>query len=307
MNAEEVLFYNVENLFLPDFEFNKREAPSLNSGLKNWNKKRYEAKLNNLEKVFLWIKQQNGQLPFLIGLCEVQGIQPLQDLTALEVFGHRYHIIHHKGNDERGMDVALLYDQTKIQILSSESIAYTFEESDEKNTRDVLYCKLKFNTWLMNVFVLHLPSKRDFDNNRNKRVHILKDLQQHISKLPKEEATIIMGDFNQNPSEGFIKDFLQSGSLVLFNPFVQLFKERQFSTFHGRLGLLFDQMILSPHFLSEEYPLQFESAGVFNDPRLSSDAKSHRGRPFRTYAGTRYLGGISDHYPILVKFKKKIN
>ncbi|MFB9120092.1 endonuclease/exonuclease/phosphatase family protein [Bergeyella porcorum] len=305
MSAEEVLFYNVENLFLPDFEFHKREIPSSNSGLKNWNKKRYEAKLKSLEKVFLWIKQQNGQLPFLVGLCEVQGIQPLQDLAALETFEHRYRIVHYKGKDERGMDVALLYDSSKIQILSSESITYTFEESGEKHTRDVLYCKLKFNTWVMNVFVLHLPSKRDSDSNRNKRIHILKDLQQRIAMLPKEEATIIMGDFNQNPSEGFLKDFLQSGSSVLFNPFVQLFKERQFSTFHGRLGLLFDQMILSPHFLSEGYSLQFEKAAVFNDPRLSSGIKSHRGRPFRTYAGTRYLGGISDHYPVLIKFKQK--
>ena len=64
-----------------------------------------------------------------------------------------------------GVDTALLYDKRKIELVDSEAISFIYEgvneEQDEyyDTTRDVLFCKLKYNDKLLNVFVAHLPSK----------------------------------------------------------------------------------------------------------------------------------------------------
>jgi len=38
---------------------------------------------------------------------------------------------------------------------------------------------------------------------------------------------------------------------------------------------------------------------------LASWERKFQGRPFRTYAGTRYLGGYSDHFPVYVRVSLK--
>lgn len=312
MVPEMMMFYNVENLFTPDLVFRNRLAPSV-SGLKNWNRERYENKLHKIAKVFQLTKEVNGQLPMLIGISEVQGKKPLEDILKLEPFNGSFGFIHYESMDERGVDVALLYDQSKIQVISSEPITFLFEieDADPENydaTRDVLWCKLKYEEAVFHVFVLHLPSKRDLDVNQPKRLHILKELREKINFLQNEnEAVVLMGDFNQNPDEGYLFDFLFNEKHVksLTNPFSEIFKGRVFSTFHYKIGLLFDQILISDQFLNHHnFPLTYDSAEVFNHPQISNWDKKFLGRPFRTFVGTRYLGGYSDHFPVIVKFVK---
>jgi hypothetical protein len=83
--------------------------------------------------------------------------------------------------------------------------------------------------------------------------------------------------------------------------FPALFSTRNYSTFHYKSGLLYDQIILSKIFLDND--LAFQEAKIFNSEKISSSDRNFAGRPFRTYAGTRYLGGYSDHFPVFVKFK----
>lgn len=310
---EMVMFYNVENLFLPDFEFRKKEGTS-NSGLKNWSKARYDLKIKNLTRVFLLVSDINGQLPMLIGLSEVQGKKPLEEIVKQSPFNNNFGIVHYESMDERGIDVALLYDKSKITIISSEPITYLFEIEDDNpenydTTRDVLWCKAKYENEIINIFVVHLPSKRAFDINRGKRIYILKELRKRLNALAKRnEAAIIMGDFNQNPDEDYLKDFLynQNQEKDIYNPFSELFKQKKFSTFYLKYGLLFDQIIISKEFINKySFPLKFLEAEVFSISQLSNFDRRFIGKPFRTYAGSRYLGGYSDHFPVLAKFSKK--
>lgn len=309
---EMMMFYNVENLFLPDFNFKKSDSVS-KSGLKNWSLSRYELKIQNIARVFQLVSDLNGQLPLIAGLAEVQGKQPLMDILRHQPFSNSYQFVHYESMDERGIDVALLYDASKIEILHSEPITYLFETEDENpynydTTRDVLWCKAKYKEAIFHIFVVHLPSKRTFDINRFKRNYILKNLRKRFNDIEKDnEAIVVMGDFNQNPDEGFLKNFLQNEKeeFTLYNPFSKLFKNKQFSTFHQRCGLLFDQIIISEQFLNNDYfPLKFSDSEVFSIAQLSNFDRRYIGRPYRTYAGTRYLGGYSDHFPVLVKFTR---
>ena len=311
-NKELVAFYNVENLFCPDVPQVHKLDPTA-SGLQNWDERKYQNKLLKIAHVFQLILESEGALPMLIGLSEVQGRKPLEDLVKIDPFNSNYGIVHYESMDERGVDVALLYDQSKIEVISSEPISYFFavEKKDSEyfdTTRDVLFCKVKYLESFINVFVLHLPSKREKDVNKSKREYILKDLHQKVSELisSTDEAVIICGDFNENPDEEMIANFIYDNDFnrILNNPFTDLFKNGKFSTFHYKNGLLFDQMFLSAVFFNSKYPLVFKDAKVFNHEKLSNWDQKFSGRPFRTYAGTRYLGGYSDHFPILTTLLK---
>ena len=292
-DTELIAFYNVENLFCPDIPRVHQLDPTA-SGLLNWDERKYQNKLFKIAHVFQLILESEKALPLVIGLSEVQGRKPLEDLVKLEPFNSKYEIAHYESMDERGVDVALLYDKTKIELLSSQPISYLFAVENKESeyydtTRDVLFCKVKFLETIINVFVLHLPSKREKDINKPKRDYILKDLHEKVLtiKSTTQEAVIIMGDFNENPDEEMILNFNYDSDFnkILVNPSEELFKNEKFSTFHYKNGLLFDQMILSKDF--------------FNHEKLSNWNRKFAGRPFRTYAGTRYLGGYSDHFPIL--------
>lgn len=312
-NTEIIAFYNVENLFCPDPPPLHRLDPTL-SGLQNWDQRKYENKLFKIANVFQLILEREHQLPMLIGLSEVQGKKPLEELVKLDPFNSNYGIVHYESMDERGVDVALLYDKNKIEILFSEPISYFFavENKDSEyydTTRDVLFCKVKYSETVFNIYVLHLPSKREKDINKPKREYILKDLNQKISKLITStgEAVIICGDFNENPDEEMLSDFIddENNNKMLINPYHDLFKSGKFSTFHYKNGLLFDQMILSTNFFNSNFSISFIDAKIFNHDKLSNWDQKFAGRPFRTYAGTRYLGGYSDHFPILTILENK--
>ena len=309
--TEIAMFYNLENLYTPGFMIQQRSG-DLVPGLLRWNEKRYRNKLFKMASVFQLVREQEGVLPFITGICEVQGAEPIEELLKLEPFNEEFGYVHFESLDERGVDVALLYDKSKVEIISAEPISFFFEIQDVEpesfdTTRDILFCKIRYKTELINVFVFHLPSKRENDVNKPKRKYILKEINTRVQKIISEnnEPVILLGDFNENPDDELLEGFLLDSNYqtVLENPFINLFRKQHFSTFHYRNGLLFDQILLSEHFNTEKSVLEFSEAKVFAHQKILNWDKKFRGRPFRTYAGTRYLGGYSDHFPVLVKFE----
>ncbi|WP_449389286.1 endonuclease/exonuclease/phosphatase family protein [Chryseobacterium lineare] len=304
-------FYNVENLFLPDPQPRHKLDPT-RSGLRNWDERKYKNKLFKIAHVFQLMQEKSGMLPFIIGLSEVSGRKVLEDLVQLPPFNSEYGIVHYNSMDERKVDVAMLYDKKKVEVLDSEAITFFFEIENKNTeyydtTRDVLYSKLKYENEIIHVFIAHLPSKREKDVNKPKRIFILNEIQRRILDLVNGGGNVILcGDFNENPDDENLEKILYDNSheKVLENPFRQLFSTGNYSTFHYESGLLFDQIILSESFFKEDNMLSFRSAEVFRSEKISSRDKRFEGRPFRTYSGTRYLGGYSDHFPVFVTLGK---
>lgn len=309
-NEELLLFYNVENLFPPDQKAEHILNPT-DSGLRNWDEKRYENKIGKVAHVLELVQEEFHILPAIIGLAEISADSVLNDIVSQQVFTGNYAYIHYDSLDERGVDVALLYDKTKCEILHSEPISFIFEfenpgTSSFDTTRDVLFCKVKLDNKIFDLYIVHLPSKRDKDVNKPKREHILKKIKEKILEEQEENSlpAIVMGDFNDNADDVLINDFIKNNDTeILKNPFFELFKNKKYSTFHNSDGLSFDQILLGPEFFSEDFKINFEEAFVFDNFKLASWERKFQDRPFRTYAGTRYLGGYSDHFPVLVKLK----
>lgn len=305
-------FYNVENLFLPDPAPVHRLDPT-KSGLRNWDERKYRDKLFKISHVFQLMKEETGVLPCMIGLSEVSGRKVLEDLARTEPFNSEYGIVHYNSMDERKVDVALLYNKSKIEIIDSEAITFFFEIEDENpenydTTRDVLFSKVKCKEEIINVFVAHLPSKREKDINQPKRNFILNEIRNKILSLVNtdKENVILCGDFNENPDEENLRNLLYDDhhQKILENPFEDLFSTKNYSAFHYKSGLLFDQILLSQSFFTGNKGFSFQDARVFKPEKIRSRNKMYSERPFRTYAGTRYLGGYSDHFPVFVVLKK---
>ena len=286
---EIIAFYNLENLFSPSTNKEQKRQNKF-SGANNWNTERYQKKIDKIGQVFSEIAKYNGLLPKIFAVCEVAGEQPLRDLLALPIF-QNYQYIYFKSNDKRGINTALIYHQ-EVEILDKKPLQFI----ENYFTRDILYTKLRLHGELINIFVVHLPSKRDKGRQGPFRNIIIDELRNFL--LHTKEKNIVIGDFNTNPSDDNLQNLTHTTKMK--NPFLDIYGQHIFTNFYGKMGLSYDQILLSEDFFKESEKLTFDKVEIF-----SSDTIKQHGRPVRTYAGTRYLGGISDHFPIFVKLKKQ--
>ena len=114
---------------------------------------------------------------------------------------------------------------------------------------------------------------------------------------------IVMGDFNDNPTDESIKTLLQNNHL--YNAMLHLIKNGNGSLNHDNSWHLFDQIIFTKNFF-ETKPQQhsFKYAEVFDDHFIKTFKGKLKGNPFRTYIGKWYQGGFSDHFPVYIFLKK---
>ncbi len=305
-SKEIIAFYNVENLFPPDPQSVHFLDPTP-SGLKNWDERKYQIKIRKIAEVFELIQEENGEMPMIIGLAEIKGNKPVQDLLSKEVL-KGYCTVQFDGTDARGMGVVILYNPIKLKLLEAQSLNFAEDfvhEGELKRSRSILKCRFQMEDFIFTVYLLHLPSQRKKNIKINLRKQIVQELKEEILQHSKHEPVIIMGDFNENPDEEIISSLYQLSETRKFNnPFLRLFQNGVFSAYHNQNGLLFDQILLSEDFFQDSSRLKFCEEYVFKPLRLHSSGKKFAGRPARTFAGTRYLGGYSDHFPVLVSLIK---
>ena len=296
MTKELFAFYNVENFYPAD----ENSPGAYPCGLYNWDLYKYGQKVRKIGNVFRFIQQDYDQLPCLVGLAEIGGRSVLDDLTRIGSPLHDYGIIYEPSGDPRHLSVALLFDQNKMSLLRYRTLQLLPEDNGHFSTRDVLHAELLYRRERLHMLVAHLPSQRERDTKKGWRHHILGRLHELLQGFShQDEPVILIGDFNENPDSPALQTLLsgKDNKPVYTNPFVQLFREHRFSTYHGSNGLCFDQMIFPEALLKERLGLLTVQAEIYSSPRLRN--KDHRS-PARTYSGSRYIGGYSDHYPILL-------
>ena len=133
-----VMFYNVENLFDCRHDTLKNDYEFLADSPKGWMPARYHDKLAKIAKVIIATGEKN--VPDLVELCEVENDHCLKDLTEnspLREAGYRY--VMTDSPDERGIDVALLYQRGSFKLLDKSSIPVPYQEVERRPTRDILH------------------------------------------------------------------------------------------------------------------------------------------------------------------------
>mgnify|MGYP000017326315 CR=1 FL=1 len=309
-NTHTIAFYNIENLFDIENDPLTNDDDFLPTSAKRWTPKRYDNKLKKLGKVISQIgKEETNLAPIIVGLAEVENKKVLSDLVRSEnLISETYSYIHYDSADERGIDVALLYKDEFFKVENSETFSvYLQSETGERDyTRDILLVQGKLHEEDINIIVNHWSSRREGEKEtEHKRIAAANVVNNVIARLKKEQANakvIVMGDFNDNPENESLMLLEKEGHL--YNPFSTVLSYNKGSLNHDFQWNMFDQILISGNFFDPDgTKLKFIKAEVFNSKFLTQYHGKYKGQPFRTYAGKKYKGGYSDHFPVYIQFR----
>lgn len=309
-NSYLIAFYNVENLFdtindpiTDDDEFTP-------SGFKKWNEKRYEKKLNDLSWV---LSNIDDNLPTLIGLCEVENRNVVEDLSknTLLIAGN-YKVIHEESPDTRGIDVALMYRTGLFKYYSHSSVPVIVPDAPESKLRNILYVKGAFaESDTFHIFVNHWKSRRGGrEETEFKRLATAKILKTEINKIfsKNENANIIiMGDFNDEPYNTGLNKILNATDKKgntdfdeLYNLMYNKAKNDEGTISRNYKWFMLDNMIVSRSLIDDkDFFVEGSTGHIFKPQKiLYYNAKANFHVPNKTYGGKNYYGGYSDHLAV---------
>lgn len=304
-----IAFYNLENLFDTHNDTLTRDDDRTPDGADRWSEARLGRKLKNLARVLSEIGREIGASPpDIIGVCEVENRKVLEGLIgqpALHPFD--YGIVHFNSPDHRGIDVGLLYRKGRFFPTEARSFRLLLHDAEGKRkyTRDQLVVSGLLDQEEVHLLVNHWPSRggaalhsRAFRKEAALRQRFLVDsiLFHHPGA-----KIISMGDFNDNPTDPSMR-ILGRGRHPeegLYNPMEKLFRQGTGSLAYRDRWNLFDQMLFSMSLIKPSpNTYGFWKARVYQPSYLKTREGRYRGYPLRTYAGGRYQGGYSDHFPV---------
>lgn len=319
-NSMTVVFYNVENLFDTSDDPGAVDEEFLPTSLKQWNDERYKKKISDLGDVLTSINDK--ELPALIGLCEIENYKVLNDLASGQKLRRaRYGIVHADSPDERGIDVALLYDPDEIEMIDSRPIQVSLGKDSEDKTRDILYakCRIKGDR-ILHVFVNHWPSRSpNQEDSESKRIMAALTLRKQIDLILNNEndaAILVMGDFNDEPTNRSVMQILNATNKMKnqhYRDLYNLMYDPHNAKGEGSITFkenwqMFDQIIVSQSLLvkgSNFYALPSDGKVFKNEKVIAKDPVTGKSLIYRTYQGDNYTGGVSDHLPVFIVLRKE--
>ena len=304
-----VVSYNTENLFdtiddpkIPDEEF-------LPESEKKWTNERYQKKLDDLAKV---ISEVNPlEMPEIVGLVEVENQTVLEDLIRTNALkNHQYAIIHEESPDYRGIDVALIYRQDAFKEIMHEVLPVVFPDDPTFKTRDILHVIGMMRNRTVHIFVNHWPSRIGGDDKTEpKRILAASVLKQRVDLIlnadPKAQI-IIMGDMNDEPTNKSLEETLGAKSPDSGAKLVNLMmpdKVAELGTYFysGNWNML-DNLVVSGEMITgKQVRIENQKGYIYRNDWMIYTNKNGDKTPNRSYVGNKYVGGVSDHFPVYFK------
>jgi hypothetical protein len=292
-----VMFWNVENFFdHVDQGTGESDKEFSSFGARHWTKRKFQTKCDDIAKSVLWIGDEYGRMPDVIGLAEVENrwvLWKLLNNTLLRKYD--YKIVHFDSGDRRGIDVALLYRESVFRKVSH-SLTAPVSGGEKMSTRDMLQvCLEDIMGQKINMIVCHHPSKyggvNESSSRRNAAMLALKGLCDSLEVADYGVPIVAMGDFNDTPDGEQFR--LLDG--VLVNESEYLFVEGYGTIRYQGVWELIDMFMVSAELESRS------EMDILQIPFLMTYEKKYPGmKPLRTYSGPRYVGGVSDHCPIVL-------
>lgn len=283
-----IVSYNVENLFDTKHDTLKNDSSFLPEGMHHWTYRRYQTKIDRIAQVLVNIGGWES-VP-LVGLCEVENARCLRNLCyKLRRFHYKY--VHYDSPDERGVDVALLYDSTRLSILNSRALSLSL---DGDATRDILYVSALYEQRdTVHVMMCHLPSQLGGASNTDwKRQRAKSLIQSQIDSIflfQPSANIVVMGDMNTSA---------QDDLTGMVNLMIPIQKMGQGTHKYQGIWTCLDQFYVSQSIATKATTTIFSPWWL-----LEEDTKYLDYKPHRTYIGFRYNDGYSDHLPIVLHLR----
>jgi predicted extracellular nuclease len=308
-----VVFYNVENLFDTTNTPGGNDAEFTPTGKNKWTDDRYQKKIYDISKVLGSVNEK--ELPEIIGLCEIENREVLNDLVKTKLLSEgKYKIEHFESPDFRGIDCALLYRPDEFEVIKSSPIKVSFTDDAKYTTRDILYVKGKTNNdEEFHIFVNHWPSRiGGLDQTESKRVAVAGLLKSKIDSVQNANPNaniLVIGDMNDEPSNKSLNDILlaknpDDENATFVNLMYPIHNNKKGSyNYRGNWNML-DNIIVSPGLLDKKGFQCKEMQGfVFREKWMENEYKGEI-YPNRTYGGPNYQGGVSDHFPVYIQLTR---
>lgn len=283
-----IVSYNVENFFDCHHDTLKSDTAFLPGGQYRWTYSRFVRKAEQIARVIANIGGFTP--PAIVGLCEVENVDCLAMLChKMPLFPYRY--IHKEGPDKRGIDVALLYDTTRIVLSDTAFLSVPLRGAF---TRDILYAKCIWGCDTFHLFLCHLPSMSgspsDTEWKRRTAKSIIKCHADSILGSNPDAKIVVMGDMNSSPKHDLPP---------LLNKMISYEKKGHGTEKYREIWSCLDQFYLS------EAMDTLSDVSIYDAPWLLEEDKTYLGvRPKRTFRGYRYQkDGFSDHLPIVLNLR----
>lgn len=287
-----VLFYNVENLFDTINDPKTVDEEFLPSAELNWNSKKYYEKISHIHEVMAQF-----QTIGLMGLCEIENKAVVKDIVKTQK--QKLKIVHFNSQDERGIDVALLYNKKIFCLKKKGFLRFTLEVAGEKKaTRDIVFAELKKGKERVHVLVNHWPSRRGGEQESEaSRMLASTTARKYIDSvltLDPNAKIIMMGDLNDYPENNSVKQILEKLNPMITKSSGSLGGSHSYKNEWNVL----DHMMVSSGMNTSTGMRALTNSGKINEFPFLLETYKGNIVPFRTYAGKNYLGGYSDHLPV---------
>lgn len=314
-----IYWWNLENLF--DIEKSTKRTSKLKrivkTELKGWSAAVLEKKLKQLVSVISKFNSNAG--PDIMGMCELENADVVNKLVAKlnAKTGRNYLIRHHDTQDERGIDVAFIYDGSKYKI---EGELYSLEIMKRTATRDIVQIQLMTKPGKNKLVLLgnHWPARSagQYESEPYRMMvgenlsYFVKRIHEEIYKERDNVSIVVMGDFNDEPYNRSLCEYAMSTHILkqvensrttnyLYNLMAGMIDGKQGTYVFGSNIHMLDQFLVSEDIAVQKSVSKFsvQSAAIIKYPELVQgeyDAPVKFGRPSSEYNPA----GYSDHLPI---------
>jgi hypothetical protein len=312
-------FYNLENLFDTIQQDNLNGGEFTPDGIYRWNTEKYHKKLKNMSEVISRIGDElvKGG-PIILGVSEIENRSVLEDLVIQPALkSMNYGIVHFDSPDRRGVDVGLIYQKAHFKVTKSYPVEVEMPNDTSFRTRSQLVVNGIFDGEPIWIIVNHWPSRsggeKKSEPKRARAALVCRSIVDSIMQKDPNAKIIIMGDLNDDPTDKSLTKYLNAKKTLedvksgdLYNPMYKLFKDGVGSLAYRDSWNLFDQIIVSyPLIEKDKSSYRLHQAKVYNKSYLTTKEGQYTGYPMRTFSGTTFTGGYSDHFPSYIFLVKE--
>jgi endonuclease/exonuclease/phosphatase family metal-dependent hydrolase len=321
-----VAWWNVENLF--DSVNSPRRTDklkrTLGKSLDGWTTVLRDRKITQLVKVIASLNDGAG--PDLLGVCEVENefvVNRLRDRLAARLPDRSYQVVHADTADRRGIDVAFLYDDTKLEVPAGQVFQHTVMRRTA--TRDIVQVnfvtKPAGRVWA--VFGNHWPSRSggqaDSDGYRQIAGETLAFFHQRVREVHGDDtAVLVMGDFNDEPFNTSLvrhalstrqrQRVLRASSPRLWNLMWPITGEATGTFFFNNAANVLDQFLVNDNMIEPGSPIAADAASVTIEDGFPgiSDPDATYPQPIRFGGLGKAVNrdGFSDHFPVSIRVEE---
>ena len=321
-----VAFYNLENLFDTINDPNKFDEKSPIMEMTSKERGRiYFNKIKNMARVISEIgvdPKYSKNTPTILGVCEVENKDVLHDIiNDSQLRNKQYDIIHFNSPDSRSIDVAFLYQKKlfkPINYSKHELLIYDPKTNKRIFTRDQLLVSGLLEKEKIHFIVNHWPSRRGGEAKssykRIKAAHLTKTIVDSLQTINPYAKIVIMGDFNDDPFNISINKILNTKANKenvplkgIYNPMIKMSKEGLGTLAYKDALNIFDQLMFTKPFLGKDYSsFKIYKTGIYNPSYITNKKGKYKGYPYRSFVGSNWTGGYSDHFPVYTYLIKEI-